>query len=59
MGLFLIYTVIYIFYLIPYCGIPNAYSKKCILPDWFNHNSLLHTVYCISYILLNKYILEL
>ena len=58
MILFFIYTIIYIFYFIPRCGIPNANSKNCILPNWFNHNSVLHIIYCISYSLLNEYIIK-
>ena len=58
MFLFFSYTFIYIINLRKNCSIPNAFNKKCIFPDWFNHNSMLHLIYSISYILLNKYIIE-
>ena len=57
MVIFLIYTLTYIINLHPNCNKQNR--TNCLLPNWFNHNALLHLFYSISYILVNLHIIEI
>jgi len=43
------YTSIY-----PVCSQPSAFEKGCPVPDWFNHNALLHIVIFISFTLMSR-----
>ena len=43
------YTSIY-----PICTQPSAFEKGCPVPDWFNHNALLHIVIFISFTLMSR-----